>query len=124
MSHAEHRSGISDYLSGKQDKLSAPSFSNYDTRENPSRPMTSKPLENAGRSMAKKETPKKRTEGASKDRKDKTILLEIENNELKEKENLLQREIKSMQTKLRRIETLIQQRHKFGDGESVDILDI
>jgi hypothetical protein len=58
--------------------------------------MTSKPLENAGRSMAKKETPKKRTEGASKDRKDKTILLEIENNELKEKENLLQREIKSM----------------------------
>ena len=74
--------------------------------------------------MAKKETPKKRTEGASKDRKDKTILLEIENNELKEKENLLQREIKSTQTKLRRIETLIQQRHKFGDGESVDILDI
>jgi hypothetical protein len=35
--------------------------------------MTSKPLENAGRSMAKKETPKKRPEGASKDRKDKTI---------------------------------------------------
>jgi hypothetical protein len=30
-------------------------------------------LENAGRSMAQKGTPKKRVEGASKDRKDKTI---------------------------------------------------
>lgn len=29
-----------------------------------------------------------------------------------------------MQTKLRRIETLISQRHKFGDDESTDILDI
>ncbi len=74
--------------------------------------------------MAQKGTPKKRAEGASKDRKDKTIQLEIENNELKEKENLLQREIKSMQTKLRRIENLIQQRHKFGDDDSIDILDI
>jgi hypothetical protein len=29
-----------------------------------------------------------------------------------------------MQTKLRRIENLIQQRHKFGDDDSIDILDI
>lgn len=44
---------------------------------------------------------------SSPDRKDKTMQLEIENNTLKEKENLLEREIVSMHTKLRRIEALI-----------------
>ena len=71
------------------------------------------------------ETPvKKRQTMSSLDRKDKTIQLEQENYNLKEKENLLSREIISMNTKLRRIEELIQKRGRFSDQGENDILDI
>ena len=60
------------------------------------------------------------------DKKDRTINLEKENNTLKEKENLLNREIVSMQTKLRRIESLIGQRNRYGelDGETRGVYDM
>jgi len=60
----------------------------------------------------------------SNDRDEKTFHLERENNELKEKSNLLTREITTMQTKLRRIEALINQRSKCGDNTSLNLLDV
>lgn len=60
---------------------------------------------------------------SSIDREDKTLQLERENNGLKEKENLLSREITAMETKLKRIEHLISQRAKYGEQEGV-IIDV
>lgn len=61
---------------------------------------------------------KKRNLVSSSEREERKLQLERENTELKEKENLLNREIVSMQTKLRRIEALINQRAKTGGNES------
>ena len=61
---------------------------------------------------------------SSVDREEKTFQLERENTSLKEKSNLLTREVITMQTKLRRIEGLMNQRSKIGDGSTTDILDV
>ena len=68
--------------------------------------------------------PKKKKVMNSRDREDRTMDLERENNALKEKENLLQLEIRTMQTKLRRIEELINQRSRMDDDGAVNLIGI
>jgi hypothetical protein len=61
------------------------------------------------------------------DKNDRIIQIERENNTLKEKENFLRQEILMMQTKLRRVESLIKSRSRatdnLGDGD-YDVTDM
>ena len=58
------------------------------------------------------------------DQKDRIIQFERENNTLKEKENFLRQEILMMQTKFRRVETLIKSRSRVADDGTMDEYDI
>lgn len=108
------------YHHSNADKIT--SYLNSDSREDLSDPKGAdkhkheKPIAAPG--------PKKKRMMASRDREDRTMELERENNALKEKENLLQLEIKSMQTKLRRIEELINQRSRMGGDGPMDLIGI
>ena len=61
---------------------------------------------------------------SSKDKTDKIMHYEKENNVLKQKSTLLENEITKMKTKLHRIEGLMRSRSKYGDTEDYDISDM
>lgn len=52
---------------------------------------------------------------SSIERNDRVMNMEQENNSLKERKNLLEVEVKKMETKLRRIEALMRSRGNLGD---------
>lgn len=63
---------------------------------------------------------KKRTGQTSIDRKDKILNMEQENDLLKQKKNLLESEVKKMETKLHRIEALMRSRGRLGEETGYD----
>jgi predicted nucleic acid-binding Zn-ribbon protein len=67
----------------------------------------------------------KRTGLSAKDRKDKELELERENNTLKNKKNLLEQEVVKMETKLKRIDELLRSRSlAAGDNTGYDAQDL